>query len=198
MNKPEEKDGTLARPHAPPAKIITDAALRRKFLFNGISKGSAVAAAVIPIKSLATERYVTADGKICSVSGTQSAAHSQATSYLQCVGGHPSYYLDPQGKPKNWPLPNNCKVGGKSFKPDTPCNYLFSGGPQKSLINCLKTEPNSDTSVMITAILNACKSIESSVIKSPYTAGELMERFHDSRRQSTLDFCRGYMQTRRS
>lgn len=165
---------------------------RRKLLLSGIVKGSAVAAATIPIKSLATERYVTGNGKICTVSGTQSAAHSQRESYQQCVGGHPSYYCDT----KNWPSSYNCKVGTNSFTPQSPCKNLCGGSSTTKLIDCLKNSPDSNNSVIITAILNACKSKESSIIRSPYPADELMRRFGDGRRAATLAFCRGYMQTK--
>jgi hypothetical protein len=194
MNKTEDENQSPAFVSSEAIEYSNKAALRRKLLISGISKGSVVAAATIPIKSLATQRYVTTNGKICTVSGTQSAAHSQTAGFQECVGGHPSYYCDT----KKWPSPSNCKVGNITFTPKSPCKVLCGGSSNTTLIDCLKNTPNHDNSVIITAILNACKAKESPIVKSAYSPEELKSRFGDTRRQATLDFCRGYMQTKRS
>ncbi len=194
MNKTEDKNQPPGSAPSEAFEESTKAVLRRKLLISGISKGSAVAAATIPIKSLATQPYVTANGKICTVSGTQSAAHSQTAGFQECVGGHPSYYCDT----KKWPSPSNCKVGSTSFTPKSPCKILCGGSSNTLLIDCLKNTPDHDNSVIITAILNSCKAKESTAFRSAYSPEELMSRFSDTRRQATLDFCRGYMQTKRS
>lgn len=198
MNKTDESSQHPVFPTSASAEDPTKAATRRKLLFSGIAKVSAVAAATIPIKSLAAERYVTANGKMCSVSGTQSAAHSQRASYQECVGGHPSYYCDQNGTPKNWPSSTYCKVGAKSFTPQSPCSVLCGGSSTTTIISCLKTYPNSDNSVIITAVLNACKAKETTSIRSTYSPEELMARFGGTQRAATLAFCRGYMQTKTS
>ncbi|MFM9916831.1 MAG: hypothetical protein ACKVOX_13550 [Rhizobacter sp.] len=166
---------------------------RRRLLLSGIAKGSAVASIAIPIKSLATERYVTSTGKLCTTSGTQSAAHSQVQAQIECIGGHPSFYCDT----RNWPSPTNCKVNNKPFTPNSPCKDLCGGSATETLLNCLKNYPDSDNTVMITAILNCCKAKESSSIKSSYSPEEMKNLFA-TQRTAALAFCRGYMQTKRA
>src|SRR5437867_1070846 len=72
---------------------------RRRILLKGIGKGSAILAAAAPIKTLASTPSVTANGQICTISGVQSAVHSQQTHLPTCAGKKPSFY----STIANWP-----------------------------------------------------------------------------------------------
>ena len=55
-------------------EVDTDSARvasRRRLLLRGIGKGSALLAAAVPIKTLASTPSVTVNGQICTASGTQ-------------------------------------------------------------------------------------------------------------------------------
>lgn len=70
------------------AEALSSAALaRRRILLKGVSKGTAVLAATIPIQTLAGQSVLTPGGlHQCTISGTQSGVHSATTSTAVCGG----------------------------------------------------------------------------------------------------------------
>ena len=180
--------------------IASDAAVsRRKLLLRGIAKGSVVAAGSVSIKSFASTSSVTANGKICSVSGTQSAAHSQATGLPTCGGLSPGYYK----MLVHWPNYNGSasppvatnSVGSKTFTQNTPFNSIFGGGSAKSLIDILKNDASSLEFHWIPALLNAIRPPAGYVF--PYSPKEVLDLYKGVGATSSdaLMFFKRYMET---
>ena len=107
------------------AEVDADAARvasRRRLLLRGIGKGSALLAAAVPIKTLASTPSVTVNGQICTVSGTQSAAHSKAKNLPTCGGLSPGYYMKIEHWP-NYPTTTYTVAGKTTIRTpsSTPC-----------------------------------------------------------------------------
>ena len=176
-----------------PGEIDGDAqriASRRRLLLRGIGKGSALLAATVPIKTLASTPSVTANGQICTASGTQSAAHSQATSLPTCGGLSPGYYK----KISHWPNYSNTvyTVGIKTFNQNTPFNAVFGGGQSVPMLTILNTDPSSPEFHCIAALLNAIKAPPGYVF--PYSAPEVLTLYTNNQLPA-LTFFKGYMET---
>lgn len=86
---------------------LSDASERRRQLIKSLGKGAAVIAAAAPIQTLAQGTVLlTNDGKICSVSGMQSGAHSRKPEGAATCGGYsPGWWQQEKvdGTPLNWP-----------------------------------------------------------------------------------------------
>ena len=177
------------------AEVDADAARvasRRRLLLRGIGKGSALLAAAVPIKTLASTPSVTVNGQICTVSGTQSAAHSKATNLPTCGGLSPSYYM----MIGHWPnFPTTMyTVAGKTFNQDTNFNAVFGGGQAVGMLTIMITTPNnSDEFHWIAALLNAIKAPPGYVF--PYSASEVLALYAGSQSAAALAFFKGFMET---
>jgi hypothetical protein len=164
---------------------------RRSVLFKGLGKGSAVLAAAVPIKTLASTASVTANGKICSISGVQSAVHSAATNLPTCGGLSPGYYMTLS----HWPnYPNTTyTVGTKTFSQTSKFIDVFGGGLNQSLWSILQAPNNEVEFHWIAALLNAIKPPLGYVF--PYTAQEVLNLYASSQQAAALSFFIGYMET---
>jgi len=168
-------------------------ASRRYILLKGIGRGSAILAAAAPIKTLASTPSLTANGLICTLSGTQSAAISQATRLPTCGGLSPGYYT----KISHWPSypTTTYTVGGKTFTQITTFFALFGGGMNVGLLKIMQTRPhNNDEFHWIAALLNAIKAPPGYVF--PYSALEVLSLYRDiGKRADALMFFKGFMET---
>ena len=163
---------------------------RRRMLLKGIGKGSALLAAAAPIKTLASTASVTANGQICSVSGVQSAVHSQSTSLPTCGGKGPAFYATIS----NWPSGDTTyTVGSKTFNKTTKFNALFGTGSTSNLMNILKQSPVPAEGHWITALLNAIKPPSTYVF--PYSAQEVLDLYASPQKDAAQAFFQGYMET---
>lgn len=171
---------------------------RRRLILGGVLKGSALAAGAVPIRSFASTSSITADGKICSISGTQSAAHSQRSNLPTCGGLSPGYYK----KLSHWPNYNGSAsppvaintANGKTFNQDTPFNSVFGSGPSEALIYIMKNNAGRDLQFhYIAALLNAIKPPSGYVF--PYSTTEVIDFYNSTQQASALAFFKGYMET---
>ncbi len=167
-------------------------ASRRRLLLRGIGKGSALLAATVPIKTLASTASVTANGQICSASGTQSAAHSQATNLPTCGGKSPGYFM----KASHWPNSpaTTYTVGIKTFNQNTSFRTVFGGGLDVSMLAIMNTIPhNEDEFHWIPALLNGFKPPSGYVF--PYSASEVLALYAGPKRADALTFFKSFMET---
>jgi hypothetical protein len=100
-------------------EVLSSAAVaRRHALLKGLSRGSVLLAASVPLQTLASGSVLTdpAGGPQvkCSISGQMSGVGSQTTSSEVCNGYSPGYWKFPDKHP--WPFP---------AEPDTPCVDIF-------------------------------------------------------------------------
>lgn len=189
--------GTVPADFRPaPTTSATRVASRRHVLLKGIGKGSAILAATVPIKTLASIPSVTANGQICTVSGTQSAAHSQATQLPTCGGLSPGYYM----KIEHWPYYSSSNqnptytVGSKTFNSSTTFYSVFGGGMTTGMLEIMNTEPHNNAEFhWIAALLNAIKAPPGYVF--PYAPQEVLDLYNSAQQAAALQFFSGYMET---
>lgn len=187
------QDGTPAL--GTPAQGVGADAVRRRLLLRGIGKGSAVVAAATPIKSLAFTSSVTANGKICSISGVQSAAHSAPTNLPTCGGKSPGWYKTIS----HWPGYNSTTgiatntVGAITFTQHAVFSAVFGGGSGSTLWNIMSTQESSDEFHWIPALLNAIQAPAGYVF--PYSPQEVLDLFAGPQKAAALAFFKGYMET---
>lgn len=174
-----------------------DSSARRRLLLGGLLKGSAVIASATPIKSFASTSSITANGKICSISGVQSAAHSQKSNLPTCGGLSPGYYKTLS----HWPNYNGAAsppvatntVNGITFTQNTPFNAIFGSGPSASLIFILLNNQNSPEFHFIPALLNSIKPPFGYVF--PYSGTEVINYYSSPQKTDALNFFKNYMET---
>jgi len=165
-------------------------ASRRRLLLRGIGKGSALLAATVPIKTLASTPSVTANGQICTASGTQSAAHSQATNLPTCRGLSPGYYM----KIEHWPnYPSTTYTVGITFDQNTKFKDVFGGGKSVAMLEIMNIQPaNNDERHWIAALLNSIKAPQGYVF--PYSATEVLALYNGPQSAAALTFFRSFME----
>ena len=167
-------------------------ASRRYILLKGIGRGSAILAAAVPINTLASVPSVTANGQLCSVSGTHSAVHSQATQLPTCGGLSPGYYM----KIEHWPNSpaTTYTVGVKIFNQNTKFSTVFGAGMKVPMLTIMQTPPNNnDEFHWIAALLNAIKAPAGYVF--PYSASEVLALYAGTQQMAALTFFKGFMET---
>jgi hypothetical protein len=168
---------------------------RRELLLKGLGKGTTIVAAVAPIQSLAFTSAVTANGKICSCSGVQSAAHSRSTGLPTCGGRSPDFYNTvehwPNYNPTTKHAPNT--VGTITFDETTKFKSIFGGGQSKTMIAIMQTDPLSAEFHWISALLSAVKPPSGYVF--PYSPIEVLALYAGPQSAAALDFFKGYMET---
>ena len=164
-------------------------ASRRYVLLKGIGRGSAILAAAVPIKTLASVPSVTITGEICSVSGTQSLVHSQPKGLPQCAGSMPAKYKTIM----NWPnYPNtNYTVGVKTFSDQSRFLDVFGAGSTKKLITIMGAGESPELH-WIAALLNAIKAPAAPVF--PYSAAEVLT-LYSTQQGPALTFFTQFMET---
>ena len=171
---------------------------RRRLILSGVLKGSALAAAAVPIKSFASTSSITANGKLCTCSGTQSAAHSQKANLPTCGGLRAGYYE----KLKNWPNYNGSAdppiatptlFSGATFNQNTPFNSVFGSGPSETLIYIMQNSATSTEYHYIAALLNAIKPPSGYVF--PYNTTEVINFYKSPQQLDALTFFKDYMET---
>ena len=166
-------------------------ASRRRLLLTGMVKGSAIAASVVPIKTLAFTSAVTAGGQICSASGVQSMAHSRATGLPTCKGRPPGYFTTVA----NWPGysdPNaTCTVGSITFTQNSTFGAVFGPGSTRvgsTLISILTDYTSSDEAFWIAALLNSIRPLSTFVF--PYAPVEVLALYSSPQSSSATDLFR--------
>lgn len=189
VENPKEtgQDGALS--------LSTTALARRHLLLKGVGKGTLLAAAAIPIQTLAGTGMLTGAGKNgepavrCSVSGMQSGIHSAAPSAGTCGGYSPGWWGQNKDHPhKNWP---------GSVNPDasitTVCNRstLKVGGNPATLWQVMSMFPNTDEFHWVCAWLNATVN----AFHFPYSPAEVIALYNDlSKYAAALNFFKTYME----
>lgn len=99
-------------------------ASRRAMLLKGLGKGTAVLAVTAPVKTFAVIPSVTADGRLCSMSGFNSGGQSLRPVTAQCVGHSPGYWKNHD----NWPSDYN-----SSLEPGTGTSFIATFGAFKTI-----------------------------------------------------------------
>jgi hypothetical protein len=191
MSDHPRNDTTNGLEEATQARVLGAPISRRSVLFKGLGKGSAVLAAAVPIKTLASTPSVTANGKICTISGVQSAVHSGSTHLPYCGGMSPGYYT----MLSHWPnYPNTTyTVGTKTFNNKSTFKYVFGGGLSQGLWSIMQAPNNEVEFHWIAALLNAIKPPLGYVF--PYTAQEVLNLYASGQQAPALDFFKNYMET---
>lgn len=166
-------------------------ASRRRLLLQGIIKGSAVAASVVPIKSMATAPLITNENPayICSMSGQHSIAHSRMTAPKVCGGYKCSHYKTIT----NWPNCNNANprvatnyVNGIAFTQNSSFRSVFGSGSTTSLMSILTNYDTSESAYWITALLNSIKPQGTYVYT--HTASEVRALYNSGQRADAYSF----------
>lgn len=184
-----------ALPGTPAESLSSEALARRRALLKGLSKGSAVAAVVVPINSLATTT-VLGGNKLCTVSGVQSNVGSATIGGATCQGYSTTYYA----KVKKWPgytagppASASFSVSGRSCTQNSTFKDVFGGGSTNTLMTIITSAPGSDEAAWVAALLNALNKPPG--FNFPYSADQVVT-FYKSPTQSAnaLYFFKTYMQ----
>ncbi len=208
-----ESSSGQAEGMASAGKLVAESLARRQMLLTSLGKlgkGAAVVGAVaVPMQSLAAigSLSLTADGRRCTISGAQSAVHSNQAPLPVCSGRMPSFYATLS----NWPnyqaagTPNkavNGVTGGGgtfTFSENTTFNNngLFGSGSALTLINLLQTAPTTDFGYWAAALLNGTMGSAAGMNTNfPYTAQQVIDLYNNPARQAdALNFFKNYMST---
>lgn len=191
-HRPNTDDKTVKTP-APSSH-----AERRRLLLKGLGKGTAVVAAVSPIKSMAYTAALTGTGgKICSISGVQSGAHSKTTITAICGGRNVAYYQDNlphwPGYSAGPPAHASFSNGATSFNELATFASVFGGGSSTPVFNIVRDSPASDEAHWVVALLNA--NVTKVGYVAPYSPAEVKAFYGGSQPAAALAFFQGYMET---
>lgn len=184
--------------------LAPDAMARRRMLLKSLGKGSSViAAAAIPMHTLATTRSLSltsTDGKRCTISGTMSGVHSKETITAVCGGLSPGYYH----KIEHWPnyisstgIATNY-TGSKTFTQNSTFTGVFGGSSSignMTLIAIMNNKQSSDEFHWIAALLNSLSA--SKAVNYPYSPTEVIGFFNSSSGTiytNALNFFKIYME----
>jgi hypothetical protein len=169
---------------------------RRMMLLKGLGKGSAVLGAAIPIQTLAAPAVTVTDGRICSVSGTQSAVHSQSTTAATCQGYSPGWWgqvkknSSPPAPRRAWPVQYKTKISGQPFA--STLTKQRGGVPTRFEVASLPEFSNTDLRHWLCAWLNAQGA--PAAWNFPYSAAAVID-FYLQNDQKALTFFKDYMET---
>lgn len=180
LNKIPPPAESAKQPERDNARMTGPARSRRHALLKGLGRGSAIIAAVTPIKTLALTQSVTVDGKMCTASGVGSAVHSTATNLSTCNGLSPGYYktashwpyykstTTSKGSTTSTVISSTFAVGPKTTvnemfgdgtspgsKNDTAFSAVFNGGSNHGMFYILQNEADTAEFHWIAALLNA-------------------------------------------
>ena len=185
---------------APAAAVVSKPMVleRRMMLLKGLGKGSAVLGAAIPIQTLAAPAVTVKDGRICSLSGTESAVHSRPTTAQTCQGYSPGWWGQIK-KDSNPPIPKRTWPASVdhttliSIQPFRSFLMKESGGvPTLFEVASLPEFSNTDLRHWLCAWLNAQGAPAS--WNFPYTATQVIA-FYMQNDQKALTFFKTYMET---
>jgi hypothetical protein len=186
---------------APTPALSDEVQSRRRLLLKGLGKGTAVAAVVVPINTLAAPALL----RLCTVSGMQSNVGSGRTGINtdQCKGYSTPYYTDIT----HWPnyvfkfKGANAinQVDGIQFSELTFFATVFGPGATLGALQLdliYRDHPGSEEAVWITALLNAIKNPPG--FKFPYTPSQVRAYYNSTDaavRSNALLLFRSYLQT---
>ena len=173
-----DRPNPLPQPTAPDVSAAPAQVSRRRALLKGLGKGTAVLAAAVPIRTLATTT-VTADKHLCSISGAMSGVRSVTTGMATCGGRKFSSY-QPVG---SWPLNGSSQEVVNNGAVDILRNTgtfvaVFGGAAPATLLTTLFAAgltdvTASDDAHWIVALLNA-KNYPATF---PYTPAEILAQY---------------------
>lgn len=181
---------------AAPASLSPEALRRRRVLLKGLHRGTAVAAAAVPISTLAGPLLPPPVVRLCTVSGVQSNVGSGRTggTTSTCMGYAPIYYRTLS----RWPGYNGSTtsntVGGTTFTELSSFASVFGSGPATGLLAILNGPVGSDNAIWITALLNGVK--QTAGHHFPYSGSQVLAYYHDTPANAAkaLAFFRDYVQ----
>ena len=170
---------------------------RRRALLKGLGKGSAVLAAAVPIRTLATTT-VTADKHLCSVSGAMSGVRSVTTGMATCGGRKFSSYQPAGSWPTNGSSQEVVNNGTSDILRSTGTFAgVFGVGAPATLLSDLfaaglTDATASDEAHWIVALLNA-KNYPATF---PYTALEILAQYNagGATRSNAIAFYKTHME----
>lgn len=152
---------------------------RRRMLLKSLGKGSAVLAAAVPIKSLATT-VLTADLHLCTVSGAMSGVRSVTAGLPSCGGKSVTYYT----AVGTWPIDVNSQEfinnGTSAFlRSAATFQGLFGAGGSTATMATLFTTVTDETHWVV-ALLNA----QINGVNFPYTPAQVVQLYNDPLQQA--------------
>ena len=165
-----------------PASVAPSAAAmaRRQMLIKGLSKGSAVLAASVPLQSLAQSTVLLTNNNLrCSVSGMQSSVHSKIPEGATICGGYsPGWWgqveigSNPRSPRQVWAPGNPTAICTDTFNKtgvDDPSEVFTN----KTLFNVMDEQEfaNTKTRHWIGAFLNGLQQPSNSF---PYSGAEIL------------------------
>ena len=148
-------DGRQEQPPGDPQKADAEELARlsrRRALLRGLGKGFALMGAALPIKSMAYTAALTGDGKLCTISGVQSGAHSSTTITAECGGYNTFYYADKKNWPKKFSNGTNQELNETNA---FSVVFKSSSSFQSKVIDIVTDTVDSDEKHWIVALLNA-------------------------------------------
>lgn len=174
----------------PELTILHSNAERRRMLLKGLGKGSAIAAAAVPIKSMAATA-LTADGKLCTISGVASGVRSVKTGTTTCIGRAVSYWTPATRWPKNGSNQEVVKVGTTEYLRSTATFFsVFGAGSTSTMATLFSTV--TDETHWIVALLNS--NYYGSAF--PYDSTTIVAQYNNtSKRAAAIAFYKNYMET---
>ena len=175
--------------------LSTTALARRHLLLKGMGKGALLAAAAVPIQTLAGTGMLTGGGKNgepavrCSVSGMQSGIHSAAPSPGTCGGRSPGWWKQsPQQAHAHWPASVN---PGAAITTVCSRSTLKVGGNPATLWQVASMFPNTHECHWVCAWLNATVG----AYNFPYSPAQVIALYQDlSKYDAALTFFKTYME----
>lgn len=169
-----------------PVGLTAPALARRKLLLKGLTKGGAVAAACVPIKTLAqSSTLVTTQNTLCTQSGQSSDVMSRSITKVTCEGYVPSHYAKTGPQPNDWPTGFNASA--MKFRDLFP-----SSGDNTKVLDCLAQNPSSAKAYWIAAYFNAAKLYPG---KFPYPATEVVKQY-DAGATTNVSFYQTYLSSK--
>ena len=186
-----------------------DSVARRRALLKGMSSGAALAAASVPLQSLAggarkhafDKRDFEKKKKQATVSGCHSAIKSADTNTEEAQGDHCTWYKDLTNWPKirnEWGLyVHGCKgAGGTGFTKDAKFNQVFdcTDGPDKKISEICGTGGQTPGPEPFLNWVTACLNANVHGAKYPYTPAEVCAFYKSSKRDAAAEFFLNFMQ----
>ncbi len=195
---PEEQAGTAATD--PSFKLLE----RRRLLLKGLGKGTAAAATLVPLQSLATTKLLTGNNMGCSISGMQSAVRSQTGGATYCKGYKPSCYSNKNkwpgyGSHPSYPLEGYFVVSSKivSTLPTCKFNSIFAGGSNtNSVYDIARGAAGSvDERAWLLALLNSKWHSLGKPLNFPYSPGTVLTFYGSTNHANAQKLFKDHLQT---
>ncbi len=157
---------------------------RRRLLLKGLAKGTAAAAAVVPLQSLATTKLLTGNNMGCSVSGMQSAVRSQTGGATYCKGYKHIVYTAKSKWPgynTTYPGEGYFTVSGREVSTRSSCKFstVFPGSGSSSTLSCFEIVNGAAgyspaERAWIVAVLNSKWQVDGKALNFPYSPGVVL------------------------